>query len=908
MSASPATSPNEKLEAARALCREGRFAEGIDLFKQIVAAEPGNAAAHNFMGMALDRMGKPIEALPCFDRAIAADPKFSDALANKADALSALGRYREAIKIYDQALGIDENNAYGWLNRGVAFFATSDYKAALSSLDRALAIEPRNTLAMFNRARTLAALARFEEEAECVRGILAIEPDNIEALLLLGSILLRQEKAAEAIQPLDKALEINPKLFSAHVGRGHALIALGRPEEAIESYAAASALRDDVAELHAGRSHALSRIGQHESALIAIDRAIELDTDSKKYHAHRVSVLQSLGRGEEADESLGKAAALSESDALFHLNRGMDFLKADDLKTARESFVRALELDPKMLDAMLAISEIAIQGQDVNTAVNFALRALNTKETKETRAFFVNRILSLGVAAESEEFRAALAKAMFEVWTLPRGLFGFAAALIRNGPAQPLIDAALKQWPEPFSNVKNATAKHLKNIAKDKLFISTLVRTQFASVEFEKFLTLLRRHLLELALDPGTADLEELLPFTCALAQQCYINEYVFRVEDAEAAQLQKLVSELKSARFDSPTALFKVAVAGAYMPLQQLFRSENFRNVPQPPAFADLVTLQLTEAEAVARIRAEIPKLTEIDDAVSIAVREQYEEMPYPRWVKMPEIPPAPAVERDLKSLFPFAEIQPPTPAAKTEVLVAGCGTGRQLPFTTRYPNSNVLAVDLSLSSLSYAKMKMDALGEKRISFGHADILKLGSIGKKFDVIFSTGVLHHMKDPEAGWGVLVSLLKPAGFMHIGLYSELARAEIVKARKVIAERKLPPAAENIRKFRQEIGFGEWSPLSQVSAMSDFFTLNETRDLLFHVQEQNFTIPRIARFLEENNLAFIGFDVSRNTLTKFAQEHPGRSLLDLDAWHEFELANPDTFIGMYNFWVQKRKPN
>ena len=50
----------------------------------------------------------------------------------------------------------------------------------------------------------------------------------------------------------------------------------------------------------------------------------------------------------------------------------------------------------------------------------------------------------------------------------------------------------------------------------------------------------------------------------------------------------------------------------------------------------------------------------------------------------------------------------------------------------------------------------------------------------------------------------------------------------------------------IRASKMPLRFGEWSPLNQVSAMSDFFTLNETRDLLFHVQEQNFTIARISR--------------------------------------------------------------
>ena len=60
------------------------------------------------------------------------------------------------------------------------------------------------------------------------------------------------------------------------------------------------------------------------------------------------------------------------------------------------------------------------------------------------------------------------------------------------------------------------------------------------------------------------------------------------------------------------------------------------------------------------------------------------------------------------------------------------------------------------------------------------ADILHLHHLGKEFDIIESTGVLHHMDEPMVGWKALVDLLKPGGLMKIGLYSDLARQHIVK--------------------------------------------------------------------------------------------------------------------------------
>src|SRR5207244_436635 len=103
-------------------------------------------------------------------------------------------------------------------------------------------------------------------------------------------------------------------------------------------------------------------------------------------------------------------------------------------------------------------------------------------------------------------------------------------------------------------------------------------------------------------------------------------------------------------------------------------------------------------------------------------------------------------------------------------EILVAGGGTGQQpIDVSRRYKNTKVLAVDLSLTSLSYAERQTRALGLENIHYAQADIVQLGSIGRTFDLIESVGVLHHLADPLAGWKILLSLLRPGGFMMVGL-------------------------------------------------------------------------------------------------------------------------------------------
>ena len=183
-----------------------------------------------------------------------------------------------------------------------------------------------------------------------------------------------------------------------------------------------------------------------------------------------------------------------------------------------------------------------------------------------------------------------------------------------------------------------------------------------------------------------------------------------------------------------------------------------------------DVFTRQVVEPNQEAKFKTVLPVLEEITDEVSSKVRDQYEVSPYPRWVNLGlRLKPAPiskVVEEIKLKLFDDAikEVEAPN------ILIAGCGTGQHsIGTAARFKGSNVLAIDLSLSSLSYAKRKTEELGIQNIDYMQADILDLGKLGRQFDIVESAGVLHHMDDPVAGWRVLTDCLKPGGLMKIGL-------------------------------------------------------------------------------------------------------------------------------------------
>jgi SAM-dependent methyltransferase len=327
------------------------------------------------------------------------------------------------------------------------------------------------------------------------------------------------------------------------------------------------------------------------------------------------------------------------------------------------------------------------------------------------------------------------------------------------------------------------------------------------------------------------------------------------------------------------------------------------------PAPVEAVLTQQLREPLRELRLRADIPRLTGIENPMSRQVQNQYEANPYPRWVR-----PAPdtpyTIGSFLSSKFPFARFERPAGRILPDILIAGCGTGQRcIAMARRFGAPHMLAVDLSLASLGYARRKSEELG-LTIAYAQADILELerdpGTGGRQFDLIESLGVLHHLADPWAGWRVLLSLLRPGGFMLLGLYSEMARRPVLAARTRIAERGFGGGAEDIRSFRQElIQSSDQRLYASILESEDFFSLSACRDLLFHVQEQHVTLAEIARFTQSHDLRLLGFELDDAVLAAYRKRFPqDRAATDLACWEAFEADHPGLFGGMYIFWVQK----
>jgi 2-polyprenyl-3-methyl-5-hydroxy-6-metoxy-1,4-benzoquinol methylase len=364
------------------------------------------------------------------------------------------------------------------------------------------------------------------------------------------------------------------------------------------------------------------------------------------------------------------------------------------------------------------------------------------------------------------------------------------------------------------------------------------------------------------------------------------------------------LLALLEAKAVVPPLLLLTVA---AYFPLYTLRDAGRLLDSSCHTSVDSVLRQQIREPLEEQALRAGLKRLTPITAGVSQEVRSQYEQNPYPRWVALPTQGQTLSFNAQVRRTVPFGPFTPMPDDSAPAALIAGCGTGsHSISAACRFRGVRVLAVDLSLSSLAYATRKTRELGIANIEYAQADILSLGDIGRTFDIIESVGVLHHLADPFSGWRTLLSLLRPGGFMLLGFYSETARRPLVKAREFIAAGGYSGTPDEIRRFRRDVALGKLGiELQDLRGSPDFFSTSECRDLLFHVQEHHLTLDQIGSFLADCGIHFIGFVLDRSVLHQYRVRFPDDpSATDLRNWTVFETDNPNTFAGMYVFWIQR----
>ncbi|MBK7002199.1 MAG: tetratricopeptide repeat protein [Rhodoferax sp.] len=821
------------------------------------------------------------------------------------------GRYERARSLAQVMIQNFPLHPFGWKALGVILMEMGNSSESFIATQKAVKLMPGAADAHSNLGNTLRALGRFDEAEASCRQAISLKPDFAEAHNNLGNALRDLGRFEEAETSCRHAIALKPSLVAAHNNLGNVLRDLSRFEEAQAIYRQAIAIKPGYAEAHSNLGNTLRDLGRFEEAQASYRQAIALKPGYAEAHNNLGNALRDLGRLEEAETSYRQAIALKPDFAEAHSNLGNALRDLDRLEEAQASCRQAITLRPEFTEAHNNLGNAQRDLGRLEEAQASYRKAIALKpDYSLAKVGFAECVSLMRFHSITPSVYAATATALTEVWTRPSILSGVACNLLLLNPEINEL-LALEVGTRSNSTPSPYDADTFDRLGKDPLLLALLTSAPIPNRNLERLLTNVRLHLLNTALKTNKEGSNSTagLAFFCSLAHQCFINEYVFACANEElqqAVQLKGLLADAITSATDIPP-LWVIGVA-CYFPLFSVDNSETLLKRTCLTEIRDLLTLQIVEPLEELKLRSSIYSLTTIGKGVSAAVQSQYEANPYPRWIKVPKANTPKPINAFLQHKFPNVKILPIGNLHLPDILIAGCGTGQHpIQTATNIRGARLLAIDLSAASLCYAKRKTQEMGIANIEYAKADILKLTSIGRAFDVIESVGVLHHLENPFDAWRQLSSMLRPNGLMRLGFYSEIARRDVVKARNLIRQRGYGSMPNDIREARQWLlEMDRTDNLGSAVRSADFYSLSACRDLLFHVQEHRMTLKQISEFIVGNNLMFLGFEFTDSRVTsayklRFAED---KAATNLTNWEVFEQENPDTFIGMYQFWVQK----
>ena len=767
-----------------------------------------------------------------------------------------------------------------------------------------IAMTPNDAEAWYQLSTVHGKLGQYEEAVECSRHAISIRPDYIDAYLALGSACFRKSCLEEALAHYHQAIKIDPGCANAHFGVGLVHASLGRYKEAVDYYR--QGLRLDPSEkfyimLHQ-QGTSLMQADNLEGAGLLFGLACEMDPNDIEAWYSLSTIYGQQGRIDESADCCRRVLAISPKHIGAHSNLGLAYLVQGKINEAASTLSNGLAISPDCVTLLNNLARTCLTPDHLERYLKSYRNSLpHIPDRMEIRIAFIKAVENY-IPAKYEPWLDAELRECFS---------------IKDADFQPISSLVARILKQKYSI--DATSIRMKTIVydaigwlvSDELFRAFLEKTINCDADIEILLTEVRRILLFRHCQEGNLDEGEKKAVT-TLAHHNFNNEYVFETHEDEIGTVNTLKKSLEERlpmnHISSRDLEISLSVLAMYYSLESLSGKEYLANMPRTDwsnEFLPMLNRMLLEPMDEAAIMGDIESIGPIKDSISQLVQSQYEENPYPRWVAIPNSTKT-NIRHVLKLEFPNF-VQPDFLQGPIRMLIAGCGTGRHPILNALYLSKNheveILALDISRRSLSYAIRMARKYNVKNIKFMHGDILDVHNLNKRFHIIESQGVLHHMERPLDGWRALRQILEKDGLMSIGLYSKAGRASLAEIQNRFKQEGLTPDDQNIRKFRGRILRGEWDNIRFESP--DFYSMSGCRDLLFHFQEHQYTTQLIADSLRDLKLSFIGFNFEDLGTKHLYRKHfpQDTDMTNLSLWGEFENKFPDTFAKMYRFWCQ-----
>jgi SAM-dependent methyltransferase len=189
--------------------------------------------------------------------------------------------------------------------------------------------------------------------------------------------------------------------------------------------------------------------------------------------------------------------------------------------------------------------------------------------------------------------------------------------------------------------------------------------------------------------------------------------------------------------------------------------------------------------------------------------------------------------------------------------VLIAGCGTSQAAKHALRQPKASVVGIDVSATSVRHTQELKRKYNLENLELHQLPVERVGELGRSFDKIVSTGVLHHLPDPNAGLCALRDVLSPEGAMHLMVYATYGRAGVYMLQDYCRRLGIGDSDKEIKELANTLmSLPQDHPLARLLGESpDFRSKAGLADALLHPRDRAYTVPQIFEFIDNCGLMF-----------------------------------------------------
>src|SRR5215470_4147090 len=178
---------------------------------------------------------------------------------------------------------------------------------------------------------------------------------------------------------------------------------------------------------------------------------------------------------------------------------------------------------------------------------------------------------------------------------------------------------------------------------------------------------------------------------------------------------------------------------------------------------------------------------------------------------------------------------------AGDARIVEIGCGTG-QMSLYLAHAHRIVIGADLSRASLALGAGAARRFDLDQVLFIETDLHHPGMRAGAFDVVYSSGVLHHTSDPRAAFARIARLARPGGIIVLGVYNAFARIPL-RARRFVARLsgyRFIPCDPVLRDRESE-------PARRVAWLQDQYQ---------HPEEHRHTLAEVQSWFAENDVEYV----------------------------------------------------